>query len=485
MIPNIREGRTFREVFSVSCGYSLSTMESIVLALGRKFLPSSLYERLASSSIARRLARGSLWSLFGSAAARILVLVAMILVARVLGQVSFGELGLIQSTLGMAGLMAGMGLGETATRFVAKYATSDPLRAGRVIALVMSISVGTVVLTAVVVISLSGLIAGAMLNAPHLQSALEWGSLLMAATAFRGIQGGVFAGLEKFDALAKLNILDGLVSLITMVLLAQIMGVQGAVLGLALGTIMVWLVGRILLMKELSTRGIAVRYRGCGADWRILTGYSLPSLLASLVATPVLWFAMTLVARSGQGFAGLGLYNAAYQWHGPMVFIPMILLSVSIPVLVQEWEAGREERFRAVTLWMCGLMLALSLPPAVVAALLSPWIMSLYGPEFREGWTVLILLLAAAPLHALAKIASGALLGMNRAWWVLGVNLGWGATLLAVTAWLVPTRGVLGLAIAFLAAYAILGTLSLASVLVGSRRCAVANSRSHTASRNV
>ena len=91
-------------------------MESIVLALTRKLLPSSLYERLASPSIARRLARGSLWSLFGSATARILVLAAMILVARVLGQVSFGELGLIQSTLGMAGFMAGIGLGETATR---------------------------------------------------------------------------------------------------------------------------------------------------------------------------------------------------------------------------------------------------------------------------------------------------------------------------------------------------------------------------------
>src|SRR6266436_3623010 len=105
-------------------------MESIVLALGRKILPSSVYERLTTSSIAKRLARGSLWSLFGSATARILVLVAMILVARVLGQVSFGELALIQSTLGMAGLMAGVDLGETATRFVPKYATSDPLRAG-------------------------------------------------------------------------------------------------------------------------------------------------------------------------------------------------------------------------------------------------------------------------------------------------------------------------------------------------------------------
>jgi len=100
----------------MSRGYSLICNGINRARAGEKDPTSSLCERLTVSSIAKRFARGSLWNLFGSATARILVLVAMILVARVLGQVSFGELGLIQSTLGMAGLMTGIGLGETATR---------------------------------------------------------------------------------------------------------------------------------------------------------------------------------------------------------------------------------------------------------------------------------------------------------------------------------------------------------------------------------
>ena len=115
-------------------------------------------------------------------------------------------------------------------------------------------------------------------------------------------------------------------------------------------------------------------------------------------------------------------------------------------------------------------MLTITLPSAVVGAFLSPWIMSLYGPGFRDGWIILVLLLAAAPLLALTKIASCALLGMNRAWWVLAINLCWGMMLLEITSWLVPTHGVLGLAIAFLAAYAMLGGLSFALVFVGCRR---------------
>jgi len=138
-------------------------------------------------------------------------------------------------------------------------------------------------------------------------------------------------------------------------------------------------------------------------------------------------------------------------------------------VLVQEWESGRKERFRKVTLWMCGLMLAGALPPVLLVAALSPWVMALYGPGFREGWLILVLLVAAAPFHALSKIASGALLGMNRAWWVLGVNLLWGITMLTLTVWLTPVWGVRGLATAFLAAYSVLGSASVTMVLFGSR----------------
>lgn len=437
--------------------------------LAQKCLPAPLHQRLAASSVAKRVARGSLWSLFGSATSRLMVLLAMILVARVLGQESFGELGLIQSTLGVFGLMAGIGLGGTGTRFVAQYAKTDPDRAGRVVALVQLVSMGTILVAALALIAASGPIARSALGAEHLQTALISGALLMASTALRGIQGGVLAGLEKFDLIAKLNILDGILSLAAMVFMAKLLGVQGALLGLALSAALVWLAGRILLMRELKSRMIRLRYRGCFADWPILTSYALPSFLAHTVATPVLWFAMTLVANSEHGFAALGLYNAAYQWHGPMVFLPMILMSVSIPVLVQEWESGRRNRFRSVTLWICGVTLAVALPPAVLVALLSPWIMSLYGSGFRDGWILLVLLVAAAPLHAIANIASGALLGMNRAWWVLAVNLAWGITLLLLTAWLLPTHGVIGLAISFVAAYAVLGSLALTFVMVGSQ----------------
>lgn len=435
----------------------------------RTILPASLYARFSASPLAKRLASGSLWSLAGSATSRVLVLVAMVLVARTLGQVSFGEFGLIQATLGVAGLMAGVGLGGTATRFVAQHAVADPSRAGRIIALVAIVSWGTAAGVSALLVAVSPWVARDVLAAPHLQDAVAWGAALLLASAVRGVQSGILAGLERFDVIAKLNALEGTVSLLGMVTLAKLIGVEGALLGLALGSAIAWGLGRIMLADALRERRITVSRMGCWHDRKILTGYALPSLMANVVGTPVLWISMTLLARSTHGYAGMGTWQAAYQWHGPIMFLPMVLMSVSIPVLVQEWEGGRQQRFRKVILGMCGITLAITLPAVIPLAFVSSWIMGLYGRGFEEGWLAFILLLAAAPLHALSKIGTAALLGMNRAWSLLGVNLVWGATLLGLAVWLVPIHGAEGLAAAFMAAYAVLAIASLLLPTVGPR----------------
>lgn len=437
-------------------------------SLAQRFLPDGMYRRLAASDIAKRLARGSAWSIFGSAISRLLVLLGMILLARILGQTAFGEFGMIQATLGVGGMMAGFGLGSTATRFVAQHSTTAPDRAGRIIALVGRSSWVLILMVSLIIVLGSGAIASNLLNAPHLQTELVLGTFLMAAVAVRGVQNGVLAGLERFDIVAKLNLLEGIASCLGLVVLAMLLGVEGALLGLALGSIVTWLVGRRSLHAVVQDRGISVSGRGSWREKNILTGYSFPNFIASSVATPVLWYCMTVVAERPEGYDELALYHAAYQWHGPMVFIPMVLMSVSIPILVQEWEAGRQKQFRKVLFTVCVGLLAIAVPAAATVSLFSPWIMSSYGTAFQTGWPLLILLVMAAPLHGISKITTGALLGMNLAWWVFITNAIWALVLVSITMWLVPSHGSVGLAIAFLIAHTITVLLKLSLVAVKS-----------------
>src|SRR5262249_28064949 len=91
--------------------------------------------RLQGTEVGARLARGAFWSLVGSLGVRGMTLLATVVVVRLLGKEGYGELSVIQSTLGMFEVLAGLGMGLTATKYVAELRQRDPLRAGRVIAL--------------------------------------------------------------------------------------------------------------------------------------------------------------------------------------------------------------------------------------------------------------------------------------------------------------------------------------------------------------
>ena len=72
-----------------------------------------------TKGIAFSFAAGVYWSLLGAVVSRGLTLVATVLAARTLGAEGFGELGMIQNTQGLFGVLAGAGLGLAATKFVA------------------------------------------------------------------------------------------------------------------------------------------------------------------------------------------------------------------------------------------------------------------------------------------------------------------------------------------------------------------------------
>lgn len=410
-----------------------------------------------------------MWSLLGSIVSRVSILFSMIMLARILGRSSFGEFALVQSTLGVAGLMAGLGLGSTATRLVAQFTDADHDRAGKTIGLISSTSVATILCMSFVLIAASGPIANSVLHHAHLQYALILGTVLMAAGAFTGIQNGVLAGLEKFDLIARLNILEGVLSASGLVALSLFAGLEGALLGLALGPIVSCIVGRLMLRQELVYRSIDITYRGCFADWRMFANYSIPIFLSSIIGTPVLWFTLTSLANSAHGFDGVALYSAAYQWHGPMVFLPLVLASVSTPILVQEWTARRLARFRSIVFGVCGLVASLSFVPVLVCSIVASTIMRLYGPGFEAGGPVLITLLVAAPIHAISKVLTGALLGMNRPWVVLLLHLLWAGVLVSLASILMSRLGPLGVSSAFLAAYTTLSVSAFFLVWTGSR----------------
>ena len=88
-----------------------------------------------NSPIRERLARGAFWSVLDTGFTRSFALIISIVVARTVGREHFGQFGVVQGTVGVFGLFAGLGMSVTATKHVAELRQSEPLRTGRILGL--------------------------------------------------------------------------------------------------------------------------------------------------------------------------------------------------------------------------------------------------------------------------------------------------------------------------------------------------------------
>src|SRR5258706_10786206 len=132
---------------------------------------------VAHQSTAHRLIKGAVWNLAGAIVARGFGLISSILIARILGREAFGELGVIQSTVGMFGVLAGFGLGMTATKYVAEFREKGPAKAQRIISMsLLAALISGIAMAAALVISARWL-AVHTLSLPRLTPLLQWSAL--------------------------------------------------------------------------------------------------------------------------------------------------------------------------------------------------------------------------------------------------------------------------------------------------------------------
>ncbi|MFM8360399.1 MAG: oligosaccharide flippase family protein [Verrucomicrobiota bacterium] len=408
--------------------------------------------RLEQSPLGGRLARGAFWSVAGGVAARSLGLLAGILVARLLDRDRYGEIAMIQSTVGLFGVLAGAGMGVTATKHVAEWRRQDPGRAARLIRLSNRLAWAGGLLVAALVGGWAPALARYAMGLPELGMELRISAGLLLFGAVQGAQAGALAGLESFRVLARLNLLAGLVSCPFLVVGAWMGGVAGTLWGLNGAAALGCLLHHLALRQEMGRAGLPEGEAWGRRDLPVLWQFTLPAALGALVTAAVQCGCMSLIARQPAGREALGAFNAANQWFLALMFLPNLLAQSVLPLMSEQLGQARHRQGRR----LLGLSLKLNLlvaVPVLVLCVLSPWLMHLFGRSFRGEWPTLVAVLLTAVFLSLQTPVGQVLTAGGRVWVGFWMNLGWAAVFVAGTfAW--GSWGALGLATARLAAYA-------------------------------
>ena len=420
---------------------------------------------VASESIATRFAIGAFWALVGAVLSRGLTLASSVLAGRLLGTTGFGEIGMVQSTQGLFGVVAGAGLGLAATKFVAEFRSTDSARTGRCVTLATTIALVSGALMALVLLALSGVMAGGVLRAPHLTAELRIATGLVLFGTINGVQTGALVGFGDFRTLAVLNTIRGICLCGFLIAGIALDGVRGGVVGLVLTEAVAVLANHLALRRVRPATVAWPDRRAAWGELGLMCRFSGWSLLGSVCTLSAMWFANLVLVAQPDGYGALGVFNAAERWRQLLLFLPASLSPVILTMLSNLHGRSEPDAYRR----LFGLNLAVSVGAVVIPSMAVMWwaapAMGLFGDEYAGGRTTLVILSASSVAVVLNNLFGQVLVsrGAVRGRFLLDALL---AATLALASWqLIPAYREEGMALGSAIAFAVTAVALIATTV--------------------
>lgn len=407
---------------------------------------------MEASPIGNRIASGIFWSIIGTAFARGLTFLAFIFVARFLGKQEFGELGMIQSTVMLFGNFAGFGLGQTSVKYIAQYRVSDPEKVGRIMAMANLVAFLTSGLACLALGFLANDLAANTIAAPHLATELRIGILILFLSTLVGVQTGSLSGFEAFKSLARVNIFAGIISFIILIAGVFYGRLRGAIWGLAISQAVNLVLNHWAIRKEMRRYRVPLAFSGCSKELSILWKFSIPAMLGGMLVGPVNWACNALLVNQPKGYMEMGIFQAANQCYAILLFLPLQLSRVILPVLSERLGQQDVAHAKKIMILMVKINAAIIFPVIIIASASSRFIMGLFGGDFKNGWPTLILVLIASGIVAIQTPVGQVLWASTKSWQIFTIDAIVGVVFFGLT-WLWVKYGAIGLASARLTSF--------------------------------
>lgn len=407
------------------------------------------------SSVLQRLAHGLAWSLAGQAAARAFTFLATMVTARVLGTTAFGELGIVQSSVAMFGVLAGFGLGSTTAKYVAEYRESDRQKTSHIINVTFLSSLLLAGMVALTVFCAARWLAASVLVNDRLTAPLQAGSLLFFVSALDSVAMATLRGFEAFRPAARVTVIKGMSAPVVTVPMVYLWGVPGAVGALVVTAALGLLATALVLGKQCALAKVPVKLSiPPRREWRILWEFSLPAMLASSLVVPPLWAAHAILVRQPDGYAELGLFAAAHQWFVLILFVPTALGAVLMPMMSSEAAVHGPRGSRLFTAALSGVAIFATLV-GVVCAIFGEQILRIYGAEFVTAKYTFVVLMVCSSFSAMNEVLNQSILGLGAPYLRLLASVVRALSFLVCAVLLIPQFLALGLAVSRLVAAAV------------------------------
>ncbi len=415
------------------------------------------------------LARGGMLGLLGAAVSACAGVLVVLILTRALPAAEAGTFFVVTSVFLLCQTVAKLGTNTSLVYFISRFRSLDvPERISGCLRSAFGPVLGVSLLIAVAMFLAVPWLVGALLGAPseQAQTALRVLAVLVPVAAVADVTVSATRGFDTMVPTVLLDRVGRSVLQLLAVALAVLLGWQAAgILVAAWGLpylLPAVLGGRDLTRRvraALAHRRVAAEPLGAAEFWRF-TG---PRALASIAQIALQRLDIVLVA------ALLGPVPAAVYTAATRVLIIGQLSNQAISsalqprlgeLLAREDITATNAAYRAATAWL----VLLNWPLYLLFALFAPVVLSVFGPAYTPGESVVLILSAVMLLASACGMVNLVLVMAGRTTWnlanavlALGVNVG-------VDLLLIPRLGIAGAAVGWAAAIAVSNLVALAQI---------------------
>jgi len=403
------------------------------------------------------LKKNALWNAANSLAVRASGLLFWILVARLVSADELGELLILQATSFTAIRLVSTGFSSASTQYVARsYAQGrDATAVAAKIALMVGVAASTIL--AVALYLAADLLAVRIWHRPGMAHSLHLAALFAFFTGLASSFTGIMFGTHEFRGLSIVTIWANVAQLLLVPFLIAHLGYLGAIQTLIVSQGLI-AAGLAFILISLIFRKPATPASAHAARqhmWKDSTDLARKTVVAAAAHATfeaAAWLALAFLVRQPDGLIQSAIYGVGSQWRQITLFVPSILMQVSLPAFATltrnernpaiVGELGRFSRFMKIYLFGTALSLAA----------LGPLLLGIYGPMYQGGGIVFATLQLTALLQGLQSYRVTEIQGKGRFDLLLAINIPSGLVLV-LAAWQLARFGAIGLAVAFVAAF--------------------------------
>ncbi len=402
-------------------------------------------------SVARTIAKNSLFNFITTALGTSAVFIVGIVLARYLGTEQYGLYSFMMWFISLAILVADLGIGEMTKRFVAEAAGQQNARATKgIIRLALMVRGSVSLVVSLLIIALSGHLAK-LFNMPANQIYFILIGVALFPYMLVFTFENVFAGFQRYEYSTWLGMVVSPFRVgLVIILVAFGFGVKEILLTYTV----VWTAGMFVSLF-LTSRFVPLR------------DLFLPSLLKPVERTDALKYSLAAMGILGVDyflwqnaevmFLGMyrpvvevGFYNIAYKIPGVLVtLIPFVFGQVLLPAVSEQFGKGDMEKIKKIYVTAARYLMILSFPIATAGiALAGPIINLLFGPEYAPAIVLMQIVFIPFALRGLTYAVSSIIYGIKEPAYLLKIGAVLVCMSIGLNFWLIPKYGAMGAVIA-------------------------------------